>query len=236
MKLVPSYFRSIYLILIITSFTFSYCSSPTETDLNNSSNDLEKILENTSVEDLSPLEKEGLIFMREEEKLARDVYITLYEKWNMKVFNNISFSEQRHTKAIELLLDRYGIEDPMDKDEIGIFQNEDLQNLYTTLIERGNESVLEALIVGGAVEEIDILDLELHMNENVYNEDIMLVYSNLLRGSRNHLRAFVRNLTNQGVTYEPQYLSQEAYQVIIDGEMERGGKGNRNRKGKKGNG
>ena len=69
------------------------------------------------------------------------------------------------------------------------------------------------------------------VNVVVDNEDLKFVYNNLLRGSRNHLRAFVRNISNQGETYEPQYMKQEAFDVIINSEMERGGKGNG--KGKK---
>ena len=232
MQPLKKYFSNIYFLLILSSFTFAYCSSPTESEALNQSDDLEKILETISVEDLSPEEEQGLLFMREEEKLARDVYITLYEKWNMKVFNNISLSEQKHTETIKLLLDRYALEDPMTTDERGVFQNETLQNLYNSLVEKGDESIVEALKVGGAIEEIDILDLEQQVSDIVDNEDIKLVYNNLLRGSRNHLRAFVGNLTNQGVTYEPQYMTQEAYQVIIDGETERGGNGRG--KGKRG--
>jgi len=87
----------------------------------------------------------------------------------------------------------------------------------------GFENQVEALKVGAAIEEIDIRDLENELNNNVDNEDIELLYENLEKGSRNHLRAFVRNLNNRGVTYIPQYLSVEEYQEIINGDMEKGG-------------
>jgi hypothetical protein len=96
----------------------------------------------------------------------------------------------------------------------------------------GSESLLAGLKVGAAIEEIDILDLEEQLNNVVDNEDIKLVYNNLLRGSRNHLRAFVRNITNQGETYEPQYMNGDAYEEIIKTDMERGGKGKGKRYGK----
>ncbi|MEN8193937.1 MAG: DUF2202 domain-containing protein [Bacteroidota bacterium] len=233
MKLQSNY---IYFLLILSSFTFASCSSPTESDALNQSYDLDKTLETMAIEELSPAEEEGLLFLREEEKLARDVYITLYEKWELTVFNNISKSEQKHTDAIKLLLDRYELDDPMMEDVIGIFKNEDLQNLYNSLVEKGNESIEEALKVGGAIEEIDILDLELQINEKVDNEDIKFVYSNLLRGSKNHIRAFVRNIENYGFTYEPQYMTPEAYQIIIESDMERGGRGKGKRRGRHGNG
>ena len=43
----------------------------------------------------------------------------------------------------------------------------------------------------------------------------MLVYSNLKRGSENHLRAFANNLERQGIEYSPEYLSQQEYDGII---------------------
>ena len=175
-------------------------------------------------EELNQGEMDGLIFMREEEKLARDVYIVLYAKWGQRIFNNISQSEQRHMDAIKLLLDKYELDDPVKMDSVGVFQNEVLQGLFTTLTEQGSASLPEALKVGALIEEIDILDLQKELDENVDNQDIIFVYQNLLKGSRNHLRAFVRNLSRQGVEYAPQKLSEEAYSIIINSEWERGKK------------
>ena len=58
---------------------------------------------------LSAAERAGLIYMYEEEKLARDVYNALYDKWKLPVFRNIASSEETHMESIALLLDRYGI-------------------------------------------------------------------------------------------------------------------------------
>ncbi len=174
-------------------------------------------------EDLSAAEESGLIFMREEEKLAHDVYVKLYEKWGMNIFNNIAQSETTHTDAVLVLLNKYDLTDPVGTNGIGVFVNTTLQGLYDNLTVAGFENQVEALKVGAAIEEIDIRDLENELNNNVDNEDIELLYENLEKGSRNHLRAFVRNLNNRGVTYIPQYLSVEEYQEIINGDMEKGG-------------
>ncbi|NPA38235.1 MAG: DUF2202 domain-containing protein [Candidatus Nanohaloarchaeota archaeon] len=173
-------------------------------------------------EELSEEEKESLIYMREEEKLARDVYLYLYEKWNLPIFNNIARSEQTHTDMIKMLLDKYGIEDPVVNDERGVFTNEHLQELYNQLIEQGSQSVIDALKVGATVEDVDIKDLEDAL-EYVDNEDIRQVYDNLMRGSRNHLRAFVGMLVAEGGEYEPQFISMEEYESIISTPMERYG-------------
>ena len=129
--------------------------------------------------------------MREEEKLARDVYVTLYAKWGLRMFNNISSAEQRHTNAIVTLLNRYGIVDPAAGNAVGVFTNPDLQALYDKLIAQGSTSSAEALKVGVFVEQTDIQDLKTHIAETT-KADILQVYNNLLRGSQNHLRAFSR--------------------------------------------
>lgn len=173
--------------------------------------------------DVTNDEVEGLLWMREEEKLAGDLYSTFYDKYNLRIFGNISRSEDSHMSAVLYLLDTFNIEDPA-QDEIGKFTNTDLQKVFDDLKQAGEVSLVEALKVGAYVEELDILDLEQQL-ELVENEDIRLVYENLLRGSRNHLRAFTRVLAQNGVTYEPTVLSSDYYQEIIAGGMERGGNG-----------
>ena len=185
-------------------------------------NALRTQLNSMPIEDLTAEEEAGLIFMREEEKLAHDVYIKLYETWGRQVFNNIAASEQTHTEAVLLLLERYNLQDPVGDNGVGVFVNADLQLLYDQLVARGNQSVEEAFRVGAAIEEIDILDLQDQLTNVVDNQDITLIYESLQKGSRNHLRAFVRNMDNIGITYAPEYLSQAEYDVIIAGDMENG--------------
>jgi len=170
---------------------------------------------------ISEEEKEGLIEMREEEKLARDVYLTLYNKWKLQIFKNIAESEQTHTDSVKYLLDRYGIPDLVKSDEIGKFSNPKFEQLYKDLVEKGSKSEVDALMVGATIEDLDIADLE-HWLSKTDNEDIKFVYENLMKGSRNHLRAFIRMLNNYGANYSPQYISKEEYEQIINSQMERG--------------
>lgn len=173
---------------------------------------------------ISPAEAADLQLMREEEKLAHDVYVELYEKWGLRVFDSIARSEQQHTDAVLNLLVRYGISDPAAGNGPGEFNNADLQALYDQLVVQGSQSVAEALKVGAAIEEIDILDLQESLAET-NQADIKRVYNNLLAGSENHLRAFVSNLKTQtGETYTPQHLSQAAYDAIIAGSNGQGGR------------
>lgn len=174
--------------------------------------------------ELSEEEAAGLLFMFEEEKLAHDVYLKLYEQWGAAIFQNIASSESTHMQAIQNMLERYDLVIP-DASQVGVFTNTDLQALYTELVKRGSQSLAEALKVGGAIEEIDILDLQERLAQ-IDNADIQRVYNSLLRGSANHLNAFANALFNQtGETYQPQYMSPEAYQAIVSG-IGQGGFGN----------
>lgn len=164
----------------------------------------------------------GLLFMREEEKLARDVYLTLYDQWGVSVFQNISSSEQTHMDAVLAVLNQYNLADPAAGNEIGQFTDPALQALYDQLITEGSQSVADALAVGAAIEEIDILDLDERMAQTG-NAAILQVYRQLAAGSENHLRAFVTNLERQtGTTYQPQYMTQAQYEAIINGSMGNG--------------
>jgi hypothetical protein len=138
---------------------------------------------------LTQAEIEGLTYMREEEKLARDSYWTLYDKWRLPIFANIANSEVMHMSKIKGLLDRYGLADPAAGQPVGVFTNPVLQQLYNDLMVQGNQSSTEALRVGVAIEEVDIRDLQ-HYLALTNKSDITNVYSALLNGSYCHLRAF----------------------------------------------
>ena len=150
-------------------------------------------------------EIEDLVFMWEEEKLARDSYIVLGEEWGLAIFSNIAKSEQKHMDALEKLIDKSGLTDPVDDESaegIGDFKNDYLEGLYAKLIDWGLISEMDSLKVGGAIEETDIRDIH-HAIERAKNQNIITTYESLLCGSRNHLRAFVAKIQIDGVVYEP---------------------------------
>ena len=197
-------------------------------------NTADHVLLTEPLADLNQAEIDALIYMREEEKLARDVYLYLYDQWGQPIFQNIAASEQAHMDSVLGLLDLYAITDPAI-DETGRFSNPELQALYDQLVAQGAVSAEEALMVGALIEEVDILDLQVRLAETT-NAQIVQVFNNLLNGSSNHLRAFVTNLERlTGQSYQPQMMTLEAYQAIIDGTMQQGG-GNGNGGGGRGNG
>lgn len=174
-------------------------------------------------------ELEMLLYMKEEEKLARDVYTTLNQKWNAQIFTNISKAEQTHMNAVIFLLENYGEEYTQVK-EAGIFTNPELQELYNQLTARGLESIVEAYKVGALIEEMDIKDLTDDL-KIVTNENIKMVFENLLKGSRNHLRAFNRHIVMTGQTYTPQFITQDEYDQIVNAPHEKGNQYRMRRRG-----
>jgi hypothetical protein len=135
--------------------------------------------------------KASLIFMVEEEKLARDVYTTLYAKTGLNQFKNISKAEQTHMDLMRGLLKTYGIKDPTIGKAVGKFNSAALSTLYKKLIADGSVSLVAALNAGIAVEKKDIADIDkiLLIKQPA---DVKLVLDRLLAGSYNHLAAFTR--------------------------------------------
>ncbi len=169
---------------------------------------------NLPLETLDSAERERILFIREEEKLAYDVYPTLFDRYGVKIFQNIPNSEMSHMEAMLSIIKKYQLIDPMDKNPRGIFTDPALQSLYNALVSQGQVSLLAAYQVGAKIEELDIYDL----NKSIAvtnNQDVKLVYDFLNKGSRNHLRSFYKNLSNAGGTYSPVYISLAEFTAIV---------------------
>jgi len=182
--------------------------------------------------DLTDSELASLLKMKEEEKLARDVYSALAQKWGSQVFTNISAAENNHLNVIVLLLANYGSTET-SIGEAGIFAHAAVQTLYDDLVAKASVSLEEAYKTGALIEEMDIKDLTIALSGTT-NENVVLVFENLLKGSRNHLRAFNRQLTTLGIVYAPIYITQTDYDLIVSSVMEKGNQYRMN--GQNGNG
>ena len=165
---------------------------------------------------LTEEEKNGLLYLREEEKMARDVYLHFSDIYSLEIFSNISKSEQIHMDKILDLLNKYHIEDPAVA-ERGIFTNAVIQDLYNSLIELGDSSEVHALGVGALIEDVDIYDLT-NFSKGIDNTDLLNVYQKLICASGNHIRAFTNQLASHGETFTPQHISQEDYNRILSSE------------------
>ncbi len=219
--------RNLLIAMLVLALAFIGCKENNSlvaaegSSQNTELKDIQDTIGNLPTSDLSDSETEGLIFMREEEKLARDVYLHFYDKYGTRIFGNIAKAESTHMAALKMLLDKYNLEDPILDDAVGAFQNEKLAELYTQLTEAGDVSLVEALKIGLTIEDLDIFDLMNYIAE-VTSEDVIFVYNNLTKGSRNHLRAFNRLTLQNGGTYEAQFITQELFDTIASSSHERG--------------
>lgn len=182
---------------------------------------------NAQQADVNKQESNGLTYMREEEKLARDVYDSMYAKWEVNPFGNIRQSERVHMDRMKTLLTSYGIDDPVlaNSDRPGVFKSATLQKVYNELVKSGTTSLTAALKAGAKIEELDIADLDERMAQTK-KEDITTAYKFLRMGSEHHLSAFVSRLKSQGVDYKPEILKKEIFDAIVNGKNQEAGCGN----------
>lgn len=157
---------------------------------------------------------EGLLYMAEEEKLARDVYLALYDMWGSRVFLNIANAEQQHMDAVSAIMNDKEITNPVENSEIGVFHNTEIAELYESLVAQGSTSIEEAFLVGAIIEDLDIYDLQRYIEASEDEVEIW-VYNNLLRGSESHMRAFVRQLDRYGLDYTARYISDAELSRIL---------------------
>jgi len=192
---------------------------------------------------LTQPEIDEALFMREEEKLARDVYADLAAYWQTQagtvpvvtVMSNIVQAEQDHMDNMKAVLTCYGLPDPISANEpsgvfltcyglpdpisanepSGVFLNPELAQLYSTLMTRGKTSQSAALKVGGLIEEVDIEDLQrsIEISQQAYTDQ---VYAALMCGSRNHLRSFAGQLIKTEGRYTAQLLPQATVDAIVN--------------------
>lgn len=195
----------VILVILTSANVFIACSND---------NDSQEIESNT---ELSQTDKNALLFMLEEEKLARDTYEYLENLWSMNQFANIKISEQSHMDAVVNLLDINNVQYSILGE--GEFVNQELQNLYNQFEIDGQTSQGNALQIGATIEDLDIVDLENNLNATT-NTSIIEVFESLQCGSRNHLRSFVSAIENLGDTYTSQFLTQEDYDLILSSSNE----------------
>lgn len=150
----------------------------------------QQLLEEKNILELSTEQKQVLAYLLEEEKLAKDVYTTLYNEWWNKKFANILKSETQHQSKIKDIADKYNILNSLISDKIWVFQNQELSELYQQLINQWTQNEMEALKVGVIIEEKDIEDIKNMITLFPNHKDIVNVLQSLLEGSYRHLEAF----------------------------------------------
>jgi hypothetical protein len=210
--------KKIIFMLVGFMFLFSACTDNYQEKEHDSKSEGHSYNVDFSLYELSNLTKDEILeikHMREEEKLARDVYRTLSKTTNSRVFNNIPVSEQKHMDVFYQLIVRYNLEDPVkDETKIGIYTDKSFTKLYNDLIKKGQKSDRDAYEVGAMVEDINMFNL-IKYGKKTDKADLKLAYSTLLTQSKNHMTAFIKNLKKEGGTFKPTYLSQKQFEDSI---------------------
>jgi len=181
-------------MILAVGFIFSACQSENPVTTSDQNLKISSLESDVPPGQLTEEERDGLIHMRLEEKVARDVYIEFGNLYNKKVFLTIQTSEQRHMDAMKRLLDKYNVEDPVTDDTPGVFSDPAFQLLYDDFILQG-QTLGGAYLAGKDIEELDIADLEFQLSF-VDNPDIIQVYTNLLAASESHLSTFLKYVSS----------------------------------------
>lgn len=163
--------------------------------------------------------------MRDEEKLARDVYDRFAP--TDPLFATLADAERRHFDAVGRLMASRGLPDPAAAAAPGAFGDPATTALYEALVARGTTPVTR-FEVAAEIEETDLDDLRRAL-ERVASPDVRAVFENLARGSRNHMRHVDARLTALGIAYAPRRLARADYDAIVRSPIERGGPGGRGR-------
>ncbi len=162
---------------------------------------------------LSASAEEALLFQIDEERMAGELYRAFGKQWSARPFKNIPRAEDRHHALLLGLAARAGLS-PVGATTAGRFEMAAVQTRYDNLLASGEASLISAFKAGALLEEQDIADLQT-LVAATDNEDLKSVATILEAGSRNHLRAFVRNLRSRGIEYAPQILPEDEFDRII---------------------
>jgi hypothetical protein len=146
----------------------------------------------TNFAPLDPKQKEELLYIYQEEKVARDVYTAMHKLYPKEItFANILNSEQRHMDRAEMLCKRYGVDIlKIDQGQYGKFAVPELQKLHDALLAKGEKSLKEALKAGELIEVTDIADIDKMLPSFKDYPDVTMVLERLKQGSNKHLNAF----------------------------------------------
>lgn len=162
------------------------------------------------------INKATMAVMREQQKLSRDVYDSLHQRWDQPVFEEIESAEVGHMEAVKSLLDQFAVTDPVGAtgDVPGKFVHRRFQKLYDSLVTSGSASLEGAFRAGAYVEEMDIMDLQRAV-QGTGSADLKAIYKYMLMGSERHLLAFTRRLKKMGVVYQPVLLRGWEYERLV---------------------
>lgn len=184
-------------------------------------------------------EQTHLVFICEEEKLARDVYHLFDRRFpDLGVFAELEAGKESSRCAVEKLLRQYRVSIPRVNENVGVFSwgiyGRYFTEKFLVVSNQGSMNPLSALYAGAFLEELNILDIEqcpkviVDIDNGIKdaascgmqytdNPAIRAAYDELLAESRRHLRILVNNIeqrTGPG-SYRAQLLKPDELASVL---------------------
>lgn len=168
---------------------------------------------------LNASETQDIYYLQESEKLSHDLNVKLYGLHSdVPVFLQIANVSAIFVTADNVILERYGLKNP-EAATSGVFSNAALQNMYTSGVNNGLSSVVDALKSSANAEDMHIADLSAAI-ARTDNADLIFMYRQELAASRNSIRTLSQAISGYGQTYVPKYITPASYAAIISSPME----------------
>jgi hypothetical protein len=145
--------------------------------------------------------QDSIQYMYNEEGLAYDIYLSLYQIYPLQQLQNIALnSESKHQEAVNQLAIKYALN--LVPSSAGIYEVEAIDELYDTLYQKGVDSEQDALEVGCMVEVVDIDDLNTFISQAQASNapDVVAIFDYLRKGSYKHYWEFDSALKSRGVS------------------------------------
>ncbi len=180
--------------------------TPSGTNVNDESNSVFN-------ETLSPREIDDMNYLIENEKLLRDYFNVMYNKYNLSLFQNVAKSEQSHLNFLAVKFLRYDLKNPTEEKPAGEYVNPELQQTYDIMIAKGETNIYAALLAGSSKVKEDVEDIPLMIDQFEGNADIVLIFSNILIESQKNREVLEQELK---VQYQQRQLKFQQMIVICE--------------------
>lgn len=134
-------------------------------------------------QNLSGQELDGLISLVEKQKLHRDVYLTLFNATNKPLFNELYQTDENMYMLLTDQIEDYGFKNPVLYFGIGEFRNPDIQNVYDDFQTAISSGIYQALEFAILMEESNAEEVNQYLGCIEDCQEIFCLCTDLLKVS-----------------------------------------------------
>lgn len=162
---------------------------------------------------ISTDEQKALVQIFEQEKLARDVYSQIGEKFGIKILKNAAIGKQKQMSLILDFMTLNQVAVAFD-DAQGVFKSPELRENYSAFLTEGLGSLNNAFRVGAKMEDYNIYHIDKILATQTTGK-LVLLLSKLSCSAGNELKTQVNMLVGNGEMFMPDYISVKLYRSIM---------------------